>query len=99
MIFIDKCEQLQYCPQRFFKTANTDVGDLPFVSLGAHHMVTKKAFTTKAVAKKVVFKFDPDWVKDEVPPFIRLDRAKLIKINQAKKEFAKRVTEIVKGQG
>jgi hypothetical protein len=59
-------------------------------------MVTKKAITTKAVARKVVFKFDPDWVKDEVPPFIRLDRATLTKINAAKKDFAKRVTEIVK---
>jgi len=61
-------------------------------------MVTKKAITTKAVAKKVVFKFDPDWVKDEVPPFIRLDRATVTAINKAKKDFAKRVTELVKGQ-
>jgi hypothetical protein len=61
-------------------------------------MVTKKAVTTRAVAKKVVFKFDPDWVKDEVPPFIRLDRATISAINKAKKDFAKRVTEIVKGQ-
>lgn len=59
-------------------------------------MVTKKAITTKAVAKRVVFKFDPDWVKDEVPPFIRLDRATLSAITKAKKDFAKRVTEIVK---
>ncbi len=61
-------------------------------------MVTKKGITTKAVAKKVVFKFDPDWVKDEVPPFIRLDRATISAINKAKKDFAKRVTDIVKGQ-
>jgi hypothetical protein len=60
-------------------------------------MVTKKAITTKAVAKKVVFKFDPDWVKDEVPPFIRLDRATISALNKAKKDFAARVTEIVKG--
>ena len=59
-------------------------------------MVTRKAITTKAVSKRVVFKFDPDWVKDEVPPFIRLDRATLSAINKAKRDFAKRVTEIVK---
>ena len=58
-------------------------------------MVTRK-ITTKAVAKRVVFKFDPDWVKDEVPPFIPLDRATLSAITKAKKDFAKRVTEIVK---
>jgi hypothetical protein len=58
-------------------------------------MVTRK-ITTKAVAKRVVFKCDPDWVKDEVPPFIRLDRATLSAITKAKKDFAKRVTEIVK---
>lgn len=61
-------------------------------------MVTKKAITTKAVAKKVVFKFDPDWVKDEVPPFIKLNRATISAINKAKKDFATRVTQIVKGQ-
>ena len=62
-------------------------------------MVTKKAVTKKAVSKRVVFRFDPDWVKDEVSPFIRLDRATIVAINKAKRDFAKRVTEIVKGQG
>lgn len=61
-------------------------------------MVARKAITTKAVAKKVVFKFDPDWVKDEVPPFIKLNRATISAINKAKKDFAARVTELVKGQ-
>ena len=60
-------------------------------------MVAKK-LVTKTVAKKVVFKFDPDWVKDEVPPFIKLNRATISAINKAKKDFATRVTEIVKGQ-
>ena len=61
-------------------------------------MVTKKGFSAKAVSKVRVFKFDPDWVKDEVPPVIKLNRATISAINKAKREFAARVTEIVKAQ-
>jgi hypothetical protein len=61
-------------------------------------MVARKIITNKAVAKKVVFKFDPDWVKDDVPPFFKLNRATISAINKAKKDFAARVTSIVKAQ-
>jgi hypothetical protein len=58
-------------------------------------MVTKKRITTKVATKASVLKFNPDWVKDEVPPWVRLDRAAIRDINQAKKDFSKRVSEIL----
>jgi hypothetical protein len=56
-------------------------------------MVTKKT-TTKVATKASVLKFNPDWVKDEVPPFVKLDRVAQRELQAAKKEFAKRVNEI-----
>ena len=54
------------------------------------------------VAKKIVtpvnprFVFKKEWIFDPVPPWLRLDRATLTKINQLKTDFTKQVNEALK---
>jgi hypothetical protein len=44
-----------------------------------------------------LLKFNPDWIKDPVPPFRKyLDRATLQKIAQAKAAFGKEINDIVR---
>ena len=60
-------------------------------------MPTKKP---KAATKATILKFNPEWIKDPVPPFFKnLDRVAQRELAAAKKEFAARVKEILaKGQ-
>jgi hypothetical protein len=59
-------------------------------------MVAKKKITA-TVAKPFVFK--KDWVFDEVPPWVKLDRAALSRIKQLKDQFVKEVNaELAKAQ-
>jgi hypothetical protein len=59
-------------------------------------MVAKKITATK-IGKAFVFK--KEWVFDEVPPWLRLDRATLSRIKQLKDQFVKDVNaELAKGQ-
>jgi hypothetical protein len=59
-------------------------------------MVAKK--TSKAVNPKFVFK--KEWIFDPVPPWLKLDRATLTRINQLKTDFAKQVNAALnKAQG
>jgi hypothetical protein len=61
-------------------------------------MVTKKA-ATKITTKAAVLKFNPEWIVDPPNIFRALDRAAQRELTQAKKDFAKRVNEILaKGQ-
>lgn len=59
-------------------------------------MVAKK--TPKlSVARQFVFK--KEWVFDEVPPWLKIDRAAWTRIQQLKTKFIKEVNaEIAKGQ-
>lgn len=59
-------------------------------------MATKK----RAATKTAILKFNPEWIKDPVPPFFRrLDPAARRELAAAKREFAARVKEIlVRGQ-
>ena len=46
-----------------------------------------------------LLKFNPDWIKDPVPPFRKyLDRATLRKIAQAKAAFGKEINAIVRSR-
>jgi hypothetical protein len=46
-----------------------------------------------------LLKFNPDWIKDPVPPFRKhLDRATLQKIAQAKVAFGKEINNIVRSR-
>ena len=55
-------------------------------------MVTKKRVATKAS----VLRFDPDWIKDPVPPFFRrLTPAARRELTLAKREFTARVKDIL----
>jgi hypothetical protein len=59
-------------------------------------MVAKKP-APKTLAKLFVFK--KEWVFDEVPPWVRLDRATLTRINKLRDQFVKEVNaELAKAQ-
>ena len=59
-------------------------------------MVAKKKISV-TVARPFVFR--KEWVFDEVPPWVRLDRAALTRIKQLKTQFIKEVNaELAKGQ-
>ena len=59
-------------------------------------MVAKKT-ATKAVARPFIFR--KEWVYDEVPPWVILDRTAQTKIKQLKDQFIKEVNAaIAKGQ-
>ena len=59
-------------------------------------MVAKKKISV-TVARPFVFR--KEWVFDEVPPWVRLDRATLSRIKQLKDQFVKEVNaELAKGQ-
>jgi hypothetical protein len=58
-------------------------------------MVTSKKPTTKATTK--VIRWIPDWVVDPGPKFRKvLDKTAIKEIEQAKREFATRVKDILK---
>ena len=60
-------------------------------------MVAKKRITATQVARPFVFK--KEWVFDEVPPWLKIDRAAWTRIQQLKTKFIKEVNaEIAKGQ-
>ena len=60
-------------------------------------MATKKKGAKGKVAPAFIFR--KEWVFDEVPPWVRLDRAALTRINQLKTQFVKEVNAaITKGQ-
>ncbi len=58
-------------------------------------MVTKK-FTAKKATKASVLRFNPEWFTDPGPDgFKGLTRAAIRDIERAKKDFGKRVNEII----
>jgi hypothetical protein len=60
-------------------------------------MVAKKTTPNLSVARPFVFK--KEWVFDEVPPWLKIDRAAWTRIQQLKTKFIKEVNaEIAKGQ-
>lgn len=60
-------------------------------------MAKSKALTAAQINK--LLKFNPDWIKDPVPPFRKyLDRATLQKISQAKAAFGKEINNIVRSR-
>lgn len=60
-------------------------------------MVAKKKITATKIGNAFVFR--KEWVFDEVPPWVRLDRATLSRIKQLKDQFVKEVNaELAKGQ-
>lgn len=63
-------------------------------------MVTKKKAAKKAGGASAKLKFHPEWFSDPVPPFFKdLNRVAIRELAAAKRDFAKRVNEILaKGQ-
>jgi hypothetical protein len=60
-------------------------------------MATKKKVTAATIARPFVFR--KEWVFDEVPPWVKLDRTALTRIKQLKDQFIKEVNAtIAKGQ-
>ena len=57
-------------------------------------MVTRK-ITTKAVSKTAVLKFHPEWFTDPGPDVLNLKASAVKELEKAKKDFAKRVNEIL----
>jgi hypothetical protein len=55
-------------------------------------MVAKKTATTV----NPIFQFRKEWIFDPVPPWLKLDKNALTKINQLKNDFAKQVNETLK---
>jgi hypothetical protein len=55
-------------------------------------MVAKK--TVQAVNPRFIFK--REWIFDPVPPWLKLDRATITKINQLKTDFEKQVNAALK---
>ena len=59
-------------------------------------MVTKKKAAKKAGGLQAKLKFNPEWIKDPVPPFFKnLNREAIRELATAKREFANRVKEIL----
>lgn len=58
-------------------------------------MATKKASAKATAASALVFR--KEWIFDPVPPWIKLNRGDLVKINQLKEDFTKRINEVLKG--
>jgi len=58
----------------------------------------KKAAKGKASAAglNTALVFKKEWIFDPPPPFLKLDRAALAKINQLKADFVKRVNEVIR---
>jgi len=57
----------------------------------------KKAITRPPVAAALIFR--KEWIFDPAPPWLRLNKAALSRINQLKTQFAKDVNEVIaKGQ-
>lgn len=55
-------------------------------------MATKK----RAATKSAILKFNPEWIKDPVPPFFRtLDPRVRRELTAAKREFTTKVKEIL----
>ena len=62
-------------------------------------MAKAKAKPLTATQINKLLKFNPDWIKDPVPPFKRhLDRATLQKIARAKTAFGKEINDIVRNR-
>jgi len=60
-------------------------------------MATKKKGAKAQVAATFIFR--KEWVFDEVPPWLRIDRAAWTRIQQLKTQFIKEVNaELAKGQ-
>jgi len=58
-------------------------------------MVTRKS-AKKVATKASILRFNPDWIKDPVPPFFKnLSPAARRELTQAKREFTARVKEIL----
>jgi hypothetical protein len=54
-------------------------------------MVAKKSATVNPI-----FQFRKEWIFDPVPPWLKLSKNALTKINQLKSDFAKQVNETLK---
>jgi hypothetical protein len=54
----------------------------------------KKKASAAGLSASLVFK--KEWIFDPPPPFLRLDKAALVKINQLKADFVKRVNEVIR---
>lgn len=60
-------------------------------------MAKSKPLTAAQISR--LLKFNPDWIKDPVPPFRKyLDRATLQKVAQAKVAFGKEIDKIVRNR-
>jgi hypothetical protein len=60
-------------------------------------MAKAKALTRVQIDR--LLKFNPDWIKDPVPPFRKhLDRVTLQRIARAKVAFGKEINGIVRGR-
>ena len=57
-------------------------------------MVTRK-IATKVATKSSVLKFNPDWFTDPGPEALGLKASAVKELEKAKKDFAKRVNEIL----
>ena len=64
-------------------------------------MATKKKAAKKkaATALNPSLVFKKEWIFDPPPPFLRLDKAALARINQLKTDFVKQVNAVIKQQG
>lgn len=67
--------------------------DLYIVQLKEAKMATKKKSAKGTIATAFIFK--KEWIFDPVPPWLRLDRAALSRINQLKTQFAKEVNAAI----
>lgn len=56
-------------------------------------MVAKKQISRTV---SPVFQFRKEWIFDPVPPWLRLDRTTVTKINQLKDQFTKQINETLK---
>lgn len=58
----------------------------------------KKAAKKKGATLSGVLVFKKEWIFDPPPPFLRLDKAAMTKINQLKTDFVKRVNAVIQGR-
>lgn len=59
----------------------------------ANKKKAKKKSAAAAISPRLVFR--KEWIFDPAPPWLRLDRAALTRINQLKTQFVKQVNEVI----
>jgi hypothetical protein len=61
----------------------------------ANPVFKETTMAAKKAAVASILKFKKEWIFDPPPPFLHIDRAAILKINQLRDEFVKNVNAVI----